>query len=238
MEDVLAVRSVAVTFYVLRSGDGLYLIDAGFVGGLRLLRRELVRKGWDGMPIRGIVLTHGHIDHVMNVARLARETGAWVAAPRGDTDHYEARYEYRGPARVCGAMEAICRGVFGYEKFRVNRWLDDGDELEVWNGLRVVSLRGHTEGHSGYYCAERRLLFCGDLFASPRRGGVLPPGIFNSKPGLIPGSVAKALSLDLKGVNPNHGSMATPGEHLRRLRGLHERLCAAEKKKKHGGKIS
>ncbi len=134
-------------------------------------------------------------DHVANVAALAEEHQAWVAAPRLDELHYIGKYPYRGVARLCGLLEAAGRVVCGYRPFRVDRWLEDGDEIDVWHGLRVVALPGHTVGHVGFYCARLKLLFCADLFASYRGMAHLPPAIFNSFPDEILPSVRKALAL-------------------------------------------
>jgi glyoxylase-like metal-dependent hydrolase (beta-lactamase superfamily II) len=106
-DDILQVRAPAINFYVLRDPSGLYLLDAGFIGGRVLLRRALRRRGWDGERIRGIIVTHGHLDHILNVAATARETGAWIAAPRLDADHYAGRPQYEGWAGVTGLLETI-----------------------------------------------------------------------------------------------------------------------------------
>jgi len=217
---ILQVRAPALNFYVLRDASGLYLIDAGFIGGRFLLSLALRRRGWEGEPIRGIIVTHGHLDHILNVAAVARETGAWIAAPRLDADHYSGHPSYPGWARVTGCLEAIGRPVLSFRPFVPDRWLDDGDVIDVWHGLRAVHLPGHTRGHMGYYCERLRLLFAADLFASYRGIAHFPPRIFNSAPEQLPGSVARALALDLDGVLPNHCDRATPEEHLRRLRGL------------------
>jgi len=219
-ESILQVRAPALNFYVLRGASGLYLLDAGFIGGRWLLKRALRRKGWDKEPLRGIIVTHGHLDHILNVAPVAQEFGAWIAAPRLDADHYAAHPEYRGWARVTGCLESIGRPLLRFNPFTPNRWLDEGDEIDVWHGLRAVHLPGHTLGHMGFYCEKLKLLFSADLFASYRGFAHLPPAIFNSAPERIAPSVQKALELDLAGVLPNHGDCSPPEEHLRRLRAL------------------
>jgi hypothetical protein len=42
--DLLTVRSPFVNFHVLRDDDGLYLLDAGFIGGRRLRHPDLQGK--------------------------------------------------------------------------------------------------------------------------------------------------------------------------------------------------
>jgi len=210
-----------VNFHVLRDRRGLYLLDAGFIGGCRLLRRALRRRGWEREPIRGIIATHGHLDHILNIGRIRDESGAWIAGPRLDLSHYQGRPGYSGLARVTGVLEAVGRPLLGFRPFTPSRLLDDGDELEVWQGLRVVHLPGHTHGHCGFYCERLKLLFTADLFASYGFVQHYPPPIFNSDPSRMAGSVSRALALDLDGVLPNHGDSADPGTHLARLRALH-----------------
>jgi len=218
-EDLLQVRGAGVCFHVLRDANGLYLIDGGFIGGRAALSRALKRRGWNREPIRGIIVTHGHLDHTFNIAALAAETGAWVAAPMLDAEHYAGRYPYQGVARVCGVLEGLGRRVFKTRPLTVDRPLEDLSEIPVWHGLTAIHLPGHTVGQMGFYCAGLRLLFSADLFASYRISH-FPPAILNSCPERMAGSVARALELDLAGVLPNHCDRAAPATHLERLRRL------------------
>lgn len=218
--DFLTVRTPFVNFHVLRDDAGLYLLDSGFIGGRRLLARELKHHGWDKEPIRGIILTHGHLDHVFNVASIAGDTGAWIAAPRLDADHYAGKPAYSGVSKVTGWLEAAGRSLPGFRTFTPDRWIDDGDFIDVWHGLKAVHLPGHTAGHTGFLCEALKLLFCGDLFASFPVFSHFPPAIFNMDPGLISLSVSRAFTLPIEGVIPNHGGAASPAEHLLRLKRL------------------
>lgn len=225
--DLLQGRSFGVSFHVIRDSSGLYLIDAGFVGGRSGLQQALKSRGWEREPIKGIIVTHGHLDHILNVGRLAEECGAWIAAPRLDAAHYHGYPTYRGLARATGFLEALGRPLLGFRKFTPSRLIEHGDFIDVWHGLRVVHLPGHTAGHSGLYCEKLKLLFCGDLFASYGKWSHLPPAIFNDDSTMIPVSIKKALELDLEGVLPNHGDDAVPEVHLERLKELDRRYQKA-----------
>jgi glyoxylase-like metal-dependent hydrolase (beta-lactamase superfamily II) len=224
-DDLLAIRAAIVTFYVLKDDSGLYLIDTGFVNGPRFLRRELKRRGWDHLPLRGILLTHGHLDHALNAVPFARKYGAWIAGPRADADHYLGRWRYTGLARVTAFLEGVGGAMLRYQPFTPDRMLDPDEELPIWGGLRAVHVPGHTAGHTAYYSPSRKVLFSADLFNSLPVLSVPPPDIFNSYPEQIPAAIDTALQLDLVGLLPNHCDAAgTPAVHLDRLRRVRARL--------------
>lgn len=222
-KDLLEVRSVGVSFYVIRASDELFLIDTGFIGSVRRLNDELARRGWDALPIRGILLTHGHLDHILNAARFARRDGAWIAAPTMDAEYYLGRSPGVRKKRLVDVVEGIGRRVLQFESFLPDRWIEDGETIDIWHGLRAVHLPGHTTGHTGYYCEALGLLFCGDLFSSFGPLSHRPPDFFNADSELAHGSIERALALNLRGALPHHCVRASPREHLEQLRRLGSR---------------
>lgn len=118
--------------WLLVRGPDAAVVDPGDADPV--LQRLQQRK----LPLRAILVTHHHGDHVGGVAALARATGARVYGPRGE----------RIPAR----------GVA----------VGDGDRIDVLGvTFDVLDVPGHTLGHVAYHAAAQRLLFCGDtLFAA------------------------------------------------------------------------
>lgn len=226
-EDLLQVRTRFVCFYVLRDEEGLYLIDTGFVGGRRALTQALEKYGWEDLPIIGILLTHGHLDHILNVRKLAEETGAWVAGSQRDLAHFEGRASYFGVSKVTGILEGMAKKAFAFQSFTPDRFLQEGETLQIWSGLEVIALPGHTKGHVGFYSASRRLIFCGDLFASMERFSHLPPLFFNEDSAQNVGSIERVLALELNGACPNHCDSASAEEHLIALRSVFNRASQA-----------
>lgn len=79
------------------------------------------------------------------------------------------RRRARENGEECALLSAFYPGSIG----RRRGWISS------LGGLRAVHLPGHTAGHTGYFCESRRLLFCGDLFASYGQLSHRPPAVFN-----------------------------------------------------------
>jgi len=177
--DLQAIRGWLGWVHLLVCNDQITLIDSGFVGDFRRIRRAMAALGRKPQDLKAVLLTHGHLDHTANAARLRAWSGAKVYAPAGDELHIAGRYPYKGLARICGALEFLGRKLVRYHPPQIDVWIRNGDTLPFWGGLQAVSLPGHTNGHTGFYSTAKRVLFAGDTF-SAHFGIALPPAIFNT----------------------------------------------------------
>lgn len=225
--EVLPVPGIVVTFHALLDHETgkVSLVDGGFMGDVvARLRRLLRSRGFDLKDIEAILLTHGHLDHTRNLARLRRLTEAPIYAPEAERAHVEGRYPYRGFSRICGWAEAIGRWLLSYEVPLIDSWFTPQVELPFWGGLQVVPLPGHTLGHCGFYSRELQLLIAGDLFSNFLGFPKLPPPWFNVDGRMVVRSIlaADALLPADGAVVLNHGRDASPDWHredLARLAG-------------------
>lgn len=218
-ENCYQLRGRLVHHYALfpKSPDegGIVLIDGGFLSSTpdRWLP-EFAKLGYRPEQVEAILVTHGHIDHTLNLARWKDLTGARLFAPRADRSHIEGRYPYTGIKRICGCLEASARLLFSFEAPEIDEWFEPGQKLPFWDGLEVIGLPGHTHGHSGFYSPSRKLLLAGDLFSSFRGKAKLPPAFFNDNTEQIKQSIATAAALDLSGgVLHNHCHPGTREEY-------------------------
>jgi glyoxylase-like metal-dependent hydrolase (beta-lactamase superfamily II) len=222
---IITIRGLLGVCHLLADEKGqAVLLDTGLVGEPVQIRRHLHRLGLGPESVVAILLTHGHLDHTGNLAWAKRFTGAPVYAHAAEQAHIDGVYPYTGPARWVGRFERLGREMLNYRTVRIDRFIQDGDLLPFWGGLRVVHLPGHTHGHCGFFSEQHRLLFSGDLFASYFFKTHLPPPILNAAPHLIPGSVQRAHALDPRYMVPQHYDILDGELHRRRFDGLCARL--------------
>lgn len=215
------IRGLMGRCHLLEDGDASVMLDTGMVGEPFLIRRLVRKLGLRPDSIKAILLTHGHLDHAGNLAWLKEWSGASVLAHPAEQAHVDGNYPYAGVAKWCGRLEAAGRFLFRYRPAKIDEWLEDGQELPYWGGLRVVHLPGHTAGHCGFYSARHDLLFSGDLMASYFFCAHRPPAILNSVPEHFPVSIEKVRRLNPRWIVPNHYDWLDGALHRRRFAKLH-----------------
>ncbi len=107
-----------------------------------------------GVTVEKILVTHGHIDHAGGVFELAERLKLPIEGPqRGDKFWIDQL-----------AAQASEFGFGESNAFEPDRWLEDGDTVEVGNDkLQVIHAPGHTPGHVVFYDAAGRRAVVGDV---------------------------------------------------------------------------
>lgn len=174
--------------YVLQAGSQTLAVDPS------VPVEEFVRDaGWDALPpIDAILLTHAHFDHILALADWVRASGAPVFAGTADVNAL-ADPRQNASAAFC-AHPLVYTGEI--------RALADAQVLPFFDGVRVISVPGHTPGSVCYLLGTA--LFSGDLlFAGGGTGRCDLPG--GDRCALLD-SVSKILKLpDETRVYPGHG---------------------------------
>ena len=145
--------------YVVRAERGAQesvVIDPG--ADAAALRLELARMG---TRCAGILVTHGHYDHVGGVADLAEGTGVHVWMPEADSPMLERYDEFAPP---------------GTGRPYTPEHLLEGDETIELAGIafETIPIPGHTAGHVAFHADG--CLFSGDLVFANSVGRVDLPG--------------------------------------------------------------
>ncbi|KQX08167.1 Zn-dependent hydrolase [Leifsonia sp. Root1293] len=157
--------------------DGLTLIDSGLPRGYQALAATLRWLGRDFGDIRGLVLTHGHFDHVGTAKRLVEEhrIPVWVHEDdRYITRHpysYEherarTRYPVEHPRSVPVLAAMAAAGALAVHGVDVSNLLQPGVAVDLPGQPIPLATPGHTAGHCGFHLADRGVLISGDALVT------------------------------------------------------------------------
>jgi glyoxylase-like metal-dependent hydrolase (beta-lactamase superfamily II) len=157
-------RLFPVNCYLVHEEDGLTLIDAAIPGCEEAILAAAQRLG---APIRRIVLTHAHADHVGSLDALR------VRLPEAEVliSARDARLLAGDKTLDADEPQAAIAGGFQKVDTRPTRLLADGDSI---GSLQVIAAPGHTPGHIALLDTRDRSLVAGDAFQT--RAGLAVSG--------------------------------------------------------------
>lgn len=148
----------------------------------------------------GILLTHGHFDHIRGLNNFLKEFNCTVFIDFNDKD-FLIDSKLNG-SKYSEENQVIVKTTNIYE-------LDDEDEINFGNGylFKVIETPFHTNGSVCYLCEKENALFSGDtLFKGSIGRTDLPTGSER----LVNSSLKKLLNLNPKlVVYPGHGETTT-----------------------------
>jgi glyoxylase-like metal-dependent hydrolase (beta-lactamase superfamily II) len=155
-----------INCFLVTEDDGFTLVDTSLAGSASDILAAARRLG---APIRRIVLTHAHIDHVGSADALIHQSQSveFVLGQR------ESRLLLPDFSLEPGETGKKLIGFPG-AKSRPTRLLDDGDRVA---SLRAIFCPGHTPGHFAYLDVRDGSLIAGDAFTT--QTGVVAAGTFN-----------------------------------------------------------
>ena len=108
--------------HLIDTGDGLILIDTGYLSGLYLLLDSIAKLGFDRNDIKYIINTHWHWDHAEASGALSEMTGAKNVIGRYDAENVK---RYLNPDIL----------------------VSDGDKIALGNTkIEFMETPGHTKG--------------------------------------------------------------------------------------------
>ena len=198
--DQLPLGPMGTNCYVVRAAvgaDEAVVVDPS--GGATELRVALARLG---ARCVGILVTHGHFDHLLGVADLAEGTGAPVYMPEGERtllESPEGRYTPPGISVRAYAPDVLLEG---------------GETVELAGiAFAVLAVPGHSPAHLAYHADG--CLFSGDvLFAGSVGRTDLPGADWETLLASIR-TLVDTLAADTV-VYPGHGPITTLGAELAR----------------------
>lgn len=84
LDNLYCIPGKFVNQYLVDTGDGLVLIDAGLKEAVHLLVDSIHRLGFDPKNIKHLFLTHGHFDHIGGARLIQEMSGCKIYFPPDD----------------------------------------------------------------------------------------------------------------------------------------------------------
>jgi glyoxylase-like metal-dependent hydrolase (beta-lactamase superfamily II) len=186
--------------YVLDTGQGLILFDAGCGDTLDQIDANIRYWGLDPADIRYCLLTHAHSDHAAGAHR-------WQA--RG-----VELFAHRNTAEAVAAGDERCCGYLYHKPFTpcvVERTVEDGEVIDLLGvQIAVMHLPGHSMGCTAYFFAHegRRIVVSGDVIGTLNVGHFGWSGSYDFDKAIYLESLKRFARIDTDLMLPGHGPLA------------------------------
>jgi len=167
--------------YLIRDGEEITIIDTGFAGEYSNIKNQLKEIGVEPADISYIVITHGHMDHIANLKKIGKISGAKIFVHADDL------------GKIDGKADSA----------QINL-LEGGEKLDILGGIQAIHIAGHTKGNMAFYAKRSGILFSGDCLFN-NKGLSLPPTKFNDDTKLFEKNVKVLLDYDISIICPGHG---------------------------------
>ncbi|MCG2633702.1 MAG: MBL fold metallo-hydrolase [Gammaproteobacteria bacterium] len=107
-----------------------------------------------GVTLEKILITHAHVDHAGAAAAIAEKLEIPIEGPEPSDQYW-----------IDALPEQAERfGLANVQSFTPQRWLHQGDQVQVGNTtLDVLHCPGHTPGHVVFYVPEDQVALVGDV---------------------------------------------------------------------------
>jgi glyoxylase-like metal-dependent hydrolase (beta-lactamase superfamily II) len=219
-EDIFFVQGPAVNWTILKRGKEFTLIDTGYPGNWPLLQSSINFLGLAMENAAGVLLTHGHSDHIGNAARISA-MGIPVFATHAELPNIRREVLEQVTVKDLGLRILRPRvGAWAVHAIRSGGLSDVAvpgvagmtqDILDALPGSpRIIATGGHTSGHTSFFVPSAKAVVTGDALVtghavSPFRGPQLLPAVFHHHPSETLASVEVLRQLGAEAILPGHG---------------------------------
>jgi glyoxylase-like metal-dependent hydrolase (beta-lactamase superfamily II) len=194
--------------------DDVILIDTGLPGQFENISEEIGKTGVSIDKITKIIITHHDLDHIGSLSSIVNrsKTKVEVLSHAGEKPYIEgAKMPIKMTEERLNSMTEDEKNetIEKLKKLRVkiDRTIEDGQQLPYCGGIEVVYTPGHTPGHTCLYLKKYKTLVAGD--AMNVNDGVLvgPNPVFTFDMKQATESLKKLSKYDIQTVICYHGGV-------------------------------
>lgn len=163
-----------LSVFLLDCGSHLVLVDTGFKRKDAPKILNYIKKL--GKPLKLIIITHFHIDHVVNIKKIRAATEAQLAFHAAEASYLREKADFH---------------------------LKDGQKLDICD-IEIIHLPGHTDGNISIYLPTQKAIIIGDTIFD-ENGLISPPEMYCTDPGQAKRIIQKLLNYDFNVIFLSHG---------------------------------
>ncbi|MED4241089.1 MBL fold metallo-hydrolase [Priestia megaterium] len=147
------------------------LIDTGIPGQLTQIKESMAKVGVPVDTLKAIILTHQDIDHIGSAPQFLGELNNQITiyAHEDDKPYIEGDLPLiktdtsRMSKEELESLPKEVKHLYNNPpKVKVNRLLEDKQELPYFGGIEVIYTPGHSPGHISLYLKQTKTLVAGD----------------------------------------------------------------------------
>lgn len=219
--DVFLVEGIASNWVLVRDGKDLTLIDAGYPKDIDGVVASVEQLGHRLDDIRGVLITHAHIDHVGAIPALLerqavptyaheRELPMLIGERHEQANTWDVVSRCWRPRVAKWAVTIAWAGARAKVRLSETQPLQSDSTLDLPGSPRVVPCPGHTSGHTAYVIPDAGIVVTGDALITghpilTRTEPQLLPEFFSHAPKQLDAGLDALAALDVDTVLPGHG---------------------------------
>ena len=201
------------------------LVDCGYPAHLPQVRASVRAAVGHDAPVRTVLVTHAHADHIGTAARLVADDGAEVRCGSAELAGVRREEKYQvdigdivrhpSPSVLRWTVRAVRAG--GLRDVAVaSAAAFDGPLVVAGHRVEPLDVPGHTPGHLAYWLPDARVLISGDaLVTGHPLSRVLGPQLlhpmFHQDLDRTTETLDRFAGLDARWVLPGHGDLLRVG---------------------------
>lgn len=204
------------------------LIDTGIPGQLKQIKESMAKVGVPFDTLKAIILTHQDIDHIGSVPQLLGELNNQITvyAHENDKPYIEGDLPLiktdtsRMSKEELASLPREVKHLYNNPpKVKVNRLLEDKQELPYCGGIEVIYTPGHSPGHISLYLKQTKTLVAGDAIVKVNNQILGPVKQTTLDIKTATESLKKFLNYDIETVICYHGGVliGDPKPHISKI---------------------
>ena len=237
-----------------KESNEFLLIDAGMPGSEEMIMSEAKKRFGENCKLLGVVLTHGHFDHVGALHELLKIWNVPVYAHPLEQPYLTGKSDYPPPNLKADGLVAKMSPLFPRHSIDISshlKLLSDDGSIPCLPNWRYIHTPGHTPGHISLFRDSDQVLIAGDAITTVEQESLYdvitqkqemhgPPAYFTLDWEAAGQSVKKIESLHPKIAITGHGLPMAGEELLSNLTILADNFIQTEVPEniKHSGDIT